>query len=139
MAIDDADCDSELPKDLDDSDLEAYSKGALNSQEIIARPGTSLLAGFIAFSRLCQISGNITRSINVLHIRRLKEKYGRKKGKAKLREIAQLLDEELAEWLRNVPDSVKFSVNNPNSESTHLAMCVISYILHAGCVINLHR
>lgn len=61
---------------------------------------------------------------------------GKQRDKQKL---VDSLDTELSEWLSTVPDSIKFSANNMDSDSPHLTMCVILYIVHAACVINLHR
>jgi hypothetical protein len=57
-------------------------------------------------------------------------------GKDKLFES---LDAELFEWLNTVSDSIKFSANSMDYDSPHLTMCVILYIVHAACVINLYR
>lgn len=53
MAIDDEDCDSKLPQDINNSDLEAYSKMTSKLRVIILSLKTSRLTGFIAFSQLC--------------------------------------------------------------------------------------
>ena len=136
MGVEDSDCNCEMPQDLDDDELEAYCK---ERPEVRIKPSVpSQLAGFIAFSKLCQISGKIIRAVNPLRWQkgRRRSTTNRLSGKEKLFEA---LDTELFEWLNTVPDSIGFSANSMNYDSPHLTMCVILYIVHAACVINLHR
>ncbi len=135
MGVEDLDCDCEMPLDMDDDELEAYCN---RSHHVSGPPlGPSRLTGFIVFSHLCRIAGKIARSMSLLQLRRMRENGHLKR--AELRALVKSLDAELAEWLNQVPDSIKFSANNMDSNSPHLTMCVISYIVHSGCVINLHR
>ena len=136
MGVEDDDCDCEMPLDIDDIGLEAYGKEPLHNSPSPSQ--TSRMSGFIAFSRLCRIAGKITRSINPLRISRMSQ--NRHSDTAtQLNKSINDLDSELSEWLKAVPDAIKFSVNSSDSESPHLTMCIICYILHAGCTINLHR
>jgi hypothetical protein len=136
MGIEDSDCNCEIPLDLDDNELEAYCREQPDLR--IKPPTLSQLAGFIAFSKLCQISGKVIRAVNPLRWQkgRRRSTTSRLSGKEKLFES---LDAELFEWLKTVPDSVRFSANSMDYDSPHLIMCVILYIVHAACVINLHR
>jgi hypothetical protein len=64
MGVEDSDCNCGIPLDLDDGELEAYCKA---QQDLRIKPSTpSQLAGFIAFSKLCQISGKVIRAVNPL-------------------------------------------------------------------------
>ncbi|PVH74792.1 hypothetical protein DL98DRAFT_428701 [Cadophora sp. DSE1049] len=134
MAVEDGDCDCEIPLDLDDEELEGYCRSPnssfLNDQK------TSRLTGFIVFSKLCKVSGQIARSMTSLMLQH-KDKSLRK-GR-KLRRLVTELENELSQWLQEVPDVIKFSVNDFDQTSPYLTMCVISYSIHAGCIINLHR
>lgn len=134
MGVEDNDCDCELPLDVDNSELEDYCGGVTSPTPKSHVKG---LTGFIAFSSLCQIAGKVIRSMSPLQIKRLHLKSA-SQGATQLRQVVDELDQKLMDWLQKVPDSIKFSANNLNSKSPHLAMCVMSYILHAGCVINLH-
>jgi len=132
MGVEDSDCNCEMPMDLDDNELEIYCKEQPNLRTMPLAP--SPLAGFIAFSKLCNLSGKITRAVNPLQLQ--KGRKGRLRGNEKLFES---LDVELSEWLNTVPDSIRYSANSMDYDSPHLTMCVILYIVHAACVINLHR
>jgi hypothetical protein len=136
MGVDDSDCNCEMPLDMDDAQLEAYCNESPNLRSKPSCP--SRLAGFISFSKLCYISGRIVRVMNPLQMRQMRKKVGPKRLKEK-QKLVESLDAELSEWLRTVPDSIKFSANSMDMDSPHLTMCVILYIVHAGCVINLHR
>ena len=137
MGVEDDDCDCEMPLDMDDIGLEAYCKESPhNSTHIFSQ--ASRMSGFLAFSRLCRIAGKISRTVNPLRISRMCQNR-QERNSTQLQKSIKELDSELSEWLESVPDAIKFSVNNNDSESPHLTMCIISYILHAGCTINLHR
>lgn len=135
VGVEDTDCDCEMPQDLEDDDLDLYCK---QNQSPSSRPPRtfSRLTGFIIFSKLCQISGRISRTMNSLSLRPNKECHPSPK---RIRERIRVLDIELAEWLGSVPDVIKFSANKTSGPSPHLTMCVVMYILHAGCVMNLHQ
>jgi hypothetical protein len=141
VGIDDNDCDCEMPLDIDDDSLESYcasiSTANTSSRSQNQPPlSPSRLTGFLAFSRLCVIAGKIVRAMSSLEMKR-------QRPAKKLRKTVKTLEKTLADWLRDVPDVVKFSANitdeTAGAGAPHLTMCVISYILHAACVINLHR
>jgi len=137
MGVHDADCDCELPLDLEDSDLEIYHRGdAIDLPSVPAR--TSAMTGFITFAKLCKISSKIVKSVNPLQMKRLRDKYNVKRAHNEMRNVVKELDAELADWLLHVPDCIKFSSNNTDVKSPHLTMCVIAYIVHAGSVVNLY-
>ena len=134
MGADDVDCDCEMPLDIENSEFEDYCQGVASSNP---RNHIKGLTGFIGFSSLCQIAGKVIRSMGSIQLNSLRAKSGLQ-GATQLRKLVNTLDQELMEWLQQVPESIKSSVNNLDAKSPHLAMCVISYILHAGCVMNLH-
>lgn len=134
MGVDDGDCDCEMPLDLEDEDLEAYCKNP--NPATATTEQTSRLTGFLVFSKLSQISGRISRSMTTLMLEQKTKTFRKAK---KLRKLVRELEGELSEWLTRMPDVIKFSVNDVDHASPHLTMCVISYNLHAGCIINLHR
>ena len=133
MAVEDGDCDCEIPLDLDDEELQSYCK---NPESFLGDQNTSRLTGFIVFTKLCKVSGQIARSMTSLMLQRKDKNLGKAR---KLRKLVTELENELSEWLQRVPDVIKFSVNDCDQASPHLTMCVISYSIHAGCIINLHR
>ena len=135
MGVEDDDCDCEMPLDMDDVGLEAYGKETPSETPSL---GASRMTGFIAFCRLCRIAGKISRTINPLRISRMCQNRGQNTATQLMKSIREL-DFELSEWLENIPDAIKFSANSSDSESPHLTMCIITYILHAGCTVNLHR
>jgi len=133
MAVEDGDCDCEIPLDLDDEVLESYCK---TSESFLDDRKTSRLTGFLVFTKLCKVSGQIARSMTSLMLQRKDMNLVKVR---KLRKLVTELESELSGWLQHVPDVIKFSVNDCDQASPHLTMCVISYSIHAGCIINLHR
>jgi len=117
--------------DLDDRDMEIWCNDP--SQVIVDSPGTQKLTGFLAFSKLCQIAGKIVQSTRELQI--LKDDSAEE---TRLKALVAARDAELAEWLHQVPNSIKFAANNAHGGSD-LTICVITFIFHAGSIINLHR
>lgn len=143
MAIEDADCDCEIPLDMDDSELEIFcrsnnTRNASLRRSVSCTPSSSGLSGFLSLLRLCQISGKITRSVNYVHLKQNRKEY--KKAAESMR-LARELDLELESWLKTVPDPITYLASSARSDSSgdaHLTMYIIIYIVHAGCVINLH-
>lgn len=134
VGVEDSDCDCESPLDMDDYQLAEYCKQSPQTGPPINGP--SKFSGFIVFSQLSQISGRISRLMNLPLLRRNKCNAVKP---SKFRQQIRDLDTELSNWLQNVPDAIKFSANHTKASSPHLTMCVVSYIFHAACVINLHR
>ena len=134
MGVADVDCDCEMPLDIDDPEFEDFCRGV---ESLTPKNHMKGLTGFIAFSSLCQIAGKVIRAMSPIQLNSLRKKSG-SEGATYLRKLVDDLDQELMEWLQQVPESIKSSANNLNAKSPHLAMCVISYTLHAGCVMNLH-
>lgn len=130
MAVDNDTCLRELPFEMDDEQLLAAE-----TTENVYSPGTSQLTGFIVFSELCRIAGQVVRSSRTLQRQR------RAKNPRKVREAYKMirrLDRELQSWLHRLPDSIKFSANHSSSDhKVHLTMCVVTFILHAASIINL--
>jgi hypothetical protein len=94
MGVEDSVCNCEIPLDLDDDELELYFK---EQPDLRIKPATpSQLAGFIAFSKLCQISGKVIRAVNPLRWQkgRRRSTTSRLSGKEKL---FKSLDTELFE------------------------------------------
>jgi hypothetical protein len=131
MAAQDADCHCELPLDLSDEDLEDYCRSGRSPEQ----PGASTpMTGFVAFARLCRIGGKIQQLYSPSRIR---EVANPAKAKRYLRTIGAL-DKLLNEWLASLPDEIRFSANRLDRGPT-LTMCVIMFIVHAGCLLNLYR
>ncbi|CZR65615.1 uncharacterized protein PAC_15515 [Phialocephala subalpina] len=120
MGVEDGDCDCEMPLDLEDGDLDIYCKASSQASPGVQK--VSRLTGFIVFSKLTKISGNISRSMTSLMLQQ-KNKNSRKVKM--LRKLVVKLEGELSGWLKQVPDVIKFSVNNVDHASPHLTIPLI--------------
>lgn len=130
MAVDDEDCDCELPLDMADEHLEVYCR-----DPSMGCGTSSALAGFLAFSELCRIASKIAKST-----RAVQRMQGSRSQKKELQSQTESLDRRLRCWLQNLPDVVKFSPNRSDEAGKlHLSMCIITFILHAASIINLQR
>ncbi|EOD50241.1 putative fungal specific transcription factor domain-containing protein [Neofusicoccum parvum UCRNP2] len=130
MAVDDDDCDCELPLDMADEHLDLYCR-----DPSVGCGSSSALAGFLAFSELCKIASRIVKST-----RAVQRSQGSRSLKKELQSQTEALDGQLRRWLQNLPDVVKFSPNRSDEDGRlHLTMCIITFILHAASIINLQR
>lgn len=134
MAVDDDDCTCELPSNLADDQIGKVEKH--NDENRDSTLSTNLpMTGFIVFSKLCRIAGQIVRSSRTLQRLRHSKSVSRVK---EARKRMRRLDKDLSKWLQQLPDTIKFSANKPDADHRiHLTMCVITFILHAGSIINL--
>jgi hypothetical protein len=125
-----------MPLDLNDEALERYlSNGRLPPRH---SPSTT---GFLAFARLCCIAGRIQQLGSPLRLRDLTSTEPGRPERFLARVSAY--DGALQRWLDGLPDSIRFSANSVPAEtgggSEDLVMCVVSFIVHAGSLLNLHR
>ncbi|KAF9881500.1 hypothetical protein CkaCkLH20_00646 [Colletotrichum karsti] len=142
MAIQDDDCDCELPLDLRDEDLEPLDqkrRRRLATEELTTLK-SSPVSGFLAFARLCRLAGKIQRLNSPLQLRKLASA-----GVDKLHKFLSRVDshdQALRKWLESLPPDIQFSANSmergPGGDPA-LVMCVIIFILHAGSLLNLYR
>lgn len=148
MAANDGDFRCTLPLPFRDEDLEiSFSQGwSLDNQPISSSP----LSGFLDFSRLCQISGQVQSLQAPSEIRDL----GNKTGQRRVMDLALDQEKSLDEWLKNLPDSLrssdKYAYSMPSrhitdhhetlvDSRTKPEMSIQGLILHAGTLIALYR
>ncbi|KAH6691479.1 fungal-specific transcription factor domain-containing protein [Plectosphaerella plurivora] len=138
-AAHDDDCDWEMPIDLSDEVLERYFSSTGGRPPSSHSPSTT---GFLAFARLCCIAGRIQQLGSA---RRLRDLTSAVPGRPE-RFLARVsaYDGALQRWLDSLPDSIRFSANTVTAENNgsggeDLVMCVVSFIVHAGSLLNLHR
>lgn len=103
MAAHDTDWRCSLPLAVADEELES----ACGRPEIlIHRQASTLpLSGFLAFARLCHISGKIQS----LHSPSRMADLGTPEGAKRHMKSVAKLDESLNEWLTSLPDEIRFS------------------------------
>lgn len=140
MAIEDADCDCEMPLDMDDSELEIFCRSNDTRDISLQRsiPQSSCPSGFLSLLRLLSDFRQYYTIRELYHLRRNRKGF---KKAAELMKLARVLDLELESWLRNVPDPIAYLASSVGSDApggVHLTMYIINYIVHAGFVINLH-
>lgn len=141
MAAHDEDCDWELPLNMSDEQLERHfgSSNAQNSTYISPLDPPSI-TGFLAFTRLCRVSGKIQQLGTPHRLRELTSCDSSRSDRFIARVSAY--EQSLKDWLDNLPDSIRFSANKAGGESSggqDLIMCVVSFIVHAGSLLNLYR
>lgn len=143
MAAHDDDCSWEMPLNMSDEELERQLKESRlhpNSQIPRQHVESAPTTGFLAFARLCRISGRVQQLGTP---RRLRELTSTKPGRPqKFLARVSAYDRALRNWLDSLPDSIRFSANASSSDmanSTDLVMCVVSFIVHAGSLLNLYR
>jgi hypothetical protein len=144
VAIHEKDCCCELPMDMSDEDLEMYcaryeAKDDANKPKV-DKASSSPLTGFIAFARLCQISGRVQQLGSPLRLRALKS-FSSNKAKKYLSRVSAL-DHALHEWPKQLPASIHLSgnpIDNRSEDSPGLVMRMLISIVHAGSTLNLYR
>ena len=127
LGVEDSDCDVELPVDVEDVDLPQYFSGAHMTDK---QP--SLMAGFIAFITLYKIAGSMLRRVYALEtwkgfmtLDRISE----------LQQTVEALDQELTQWIEDLPAIFKSSSVNEQQVSLSTVLCSNYY-----CVLTtLHR
>lgn len=141
MAAHDEDCDWELPLNMSDEQLERQF-GSPNSQEptYISPLDPPSITGFLAFTRLCRISGKIQQLGTPHRLRELTSSDATRSARFLTRVSAY--DRSLQDWIDNLPDSIRFSADKASNETSggqDLIMCIVSFIVHAGSLLNLYR
>lgn len=103
MAAHDSDCLCALPLPVADEDLLSACQDAGPS---ISQPVSTLpLTGFLAFARLCQISGKVQR----LHSPSRLAGLGTPGEARRTSKLVMNLDKSLSEWLSSLPDEIRFA------------------------------
>ncbi|KAF4921621.1 Cutinase transcription factor 1 alpha [Colletotrichum viniferum] len=143
MAVQDDDCDCELPMDMTDEDFEPYylkSRTYHPAKVDIPSEGPCIMSGFLAFARLSRLAGKIQHLNSPLNLRKLASADSAKTQRFLSR--VDTYDQALRNWLASLPPHIQFSANkmekSPGGDPA-LVMCVIIFILHAGSLLNLYR
>jgi hypothetical protein len=127
LAINDSDCDVELPVEVDDDRLPEYFSGATMNQ---TQP--SLMAGSIALFNLYEIGGRVLRQVYALEI--CKENLEPER-KAELQRTVEILDVELTRWCDNLPPVFKSQSHTDEQVSLGAVLCSHYY----SVLTTLHR
>ncbi|KAF4488475.1 putative transcriptional regulatory protein [Colletotrichum fructicola Nara gc5] len=143
MAVQDDDCDCELPMDMKDEDFEPYylkSRTYHPPKVDIPPEGSCIMSGFLAFARLSRLAGKIQHLNSPLNLRKLASADSAKTQRFFSR--VDTYDQALRNWLASLPPHIQFSANSmeksPGGDPA-LVMCVVIFILHAGSLLNLYR
>jgi hypothetical protein len=130
LGIDDADCDVELPLDIDDVALPHYFASQSGQQlpapsttaPIIPQPpnSPSLMKGFNALTCLFKIAGQVLRSVYALD--KCKENLDHEKM-AELQASVDRLDKLLTEWCDKLPPPFKSSPQTAQQVSLGAILC----------------
>jgi hypothetical protein len=127
LGIEDSDCDVELPVDVEDEHLPQYFNGAVWTDK---QP--SLMAGFIAFVTLYKIAGSMLRRIYTLETWK---GFLMADRTCELQQTVEALDQELTQWIEDLPAIFKSSSVNEQQVSLSTVLCSNYY-----CVLTtLHR
>lgn len=143
MAVQDDDCDCELPLDKRDEDFEPqYMKSKLQHppKADVPSEGPCIMSGFLAFARLSRLAGKIQHLTSPLNLRKLASADSQKSQRFISR--VDTYDQALRNWLAGLPPHIQFSANSmeksPGGDPA-LVMCVITFVLHAGSLLSLYR
>jgi hypothetical protein len=127
LGIEDLDCDVELPIDVEDEDLQQYFGGA-----IITNKQPSLMAGFNAFIKLYKIAGSMLRRVYALETWK---GFMMPDRTPELHQTVEALDQELTQWIDDLPTIFKSGSINDQQASFSTVLCSNYY-----CVLTtLHR
>ena len=127
LGIEDSDCDVELPVDVEDEYLPQYFAGAQMTDK---QP--SLMAGFIAFITLYKISGSMLRRVYALETWK---GFMSLERTSELQQTVETLDQELTQWIEDLPTIFKSGSINEQQVSLSTVLCSNYY-----CVLTtLHR
>lgn len=146
LGIDDADCDVELPLDIDDVALPQYfanlnslsgkptHSSRTSSGAAGEAPGSlSLMKGFNALTCLFKIAGQVLRSVYALD--KCKDDLDEEKM-AELQVSVDRLDRLLTEWCDKLP--APFKSNPQTSQQVSLGAILCSCTLHFPVLERLH-
>jgi hypothetical protein len=127
LGIEDSDCDVELPVDVEDEYLPQYFGGAVMTDK---QP--SLMAGFIALVTLYKIAGFMLRKVYALETWK---GFMATDRTSELQQIVETLDQELTQWIEDLPTIFKSGSVNEQQVSLSTVLCSNYY-----CVLTtLHR
>ncbi|KAI0829489.1 fungal-specific transcription factor domain-containing protein [Trametes gibbosa] len=125
LAIEDADCDVEIPAPCDDEMLPQYFQGA-------EMPGVSLMKGFVELIELYQIAGRVLREVYALD--KTKDNLEMDK-RMELHRSVETLDRRLTRWCEDLPAVFK---SNPTTEK-QVSMAAVLCSHYYSILTTLHR
>ncbi|CCM02825.1 uncharacterized protein FIBRA_04937 [Fibroporia radiculosa] len=127
LAIEDADCDVELPIEVDDEQLPEYFAGATMSQQ-----APSLMKGFVELTLLFQLAGQVLRQVYALD--KCRDNLEQEK-RAELQRAVESLDNSLARWCDELPAVFKSCPATEKQVSMGAVLCSHYYSI----LTTLHR
>ncbi|RPD61888.1 hypothetical protein L226DRAFT_72642 [Lentinus tigrinus ALCF2SS1-7] len=127
LAIEDADCDVEIPVELDDELLPQYFAGAPMQQGHI-----SLMRGFVELVSLYRIAGRVLREVYALDKTRDNLEMDKR---AELNRTVEALDRTLNKWCDDLPTVFK---SNPTTEK-QVSMAAVLCSHYYSILTTLHR
>ncbi|KZT12954.1 uncharacterized protein LAESUDRAFT_689966 [Laetiporus sulphureus 93-53] len=127
LATEDADCDVELPVDVDDEYLQAYFGGATVPQQ-----SPSLMKGFVELTLLYKIAGHVLRQVYALDKCR---DHLEPEKRAELRHAVESLDQALTKWCDDLPAVFKSRPITDQQASMGAVLCSHYYSI----LTTLHR
>ena len=127
LAIEDADCDVEIPVELDDELLPQYFAGAPMQQGHI-----SLMRGFNELVSLYRIAGRVLREVYALDKTRDNLEMDKR---AELHRTVEALDHALNNWCEDLPKVFK---SNPTTEK-QVSMAAVLCSHYYSILTTLHR
>ncbi|KAI0650062.1 fungal-specific transcription factor domain-containing protein [Trametes meyenii] len=127
LAIEDADCDVEIPVELDDESLPQYFRGEMMPQGTI-----TLMRGFIELIELYKIAGRVLREVYALD--KTKE-YLETDKRAELDRSVETLDRSLTKWCEDLPAVFK---SHPVTEK-QVSMAAVLCSHYYSILTTLHR
>ena len=127
LAIEDTDCDVEIPVELDDEQLPQYFAGALLPQGQI-----TLMRGYIELISLYRIAGRVLREVYALD--KCKDNLEMEK-RAELQRSVETLDRRLTKWCEDLPTVFK---SNPSTDK-QVSMAAVLCSHYYSVLTTLHR
>ncbi|KAI0771902.1 fungal-specific transcription factor domain-containing protein [Trametes elegans] len=127
LAIEDADCDVEIPVELDDEVLPRYFQG-----EQMPHGNVSLMRGFVELIELYKIAGRVLREVYALD--KTNEHLEMDK-RAELHRSVETLDRSLAKWCEDLPAVFK---SHPITEK-QVSMAAVLCSHYYSILTTLHR
>ncbi|PIL36804.1 transcription factor [Ganoderma sinense ZZ0214-1] len=127
LAIEDTDCDVEIPAELDDEQLPQYFEGAILPQGQI-----TLMRGYIELISLYRIAGRVLREVYALD--KCRDNLEMEK-RAELQRSVETLDRRLTKWCEDLPTVFK---SNPATEK-QVSMAAVLCSHYYSILTTLHR